>query len=244
MSTIQRPSSRSGKAGLPDSHMQDAGFVRQAFAGIASRYVLANHVLSLGIDCLWRSSTARRIAELNPQRVLDLATGSGDLAQAIQSACPQARVLGADFSVPMMREAQARNFNQLVAADGMALPFQDGVFDVITVAFGLRNMASWPRALQEMSRVLRPGGRLFVLDFSIPQVPGIRQLYLFYLKQIMPRIAGWITGKREAYVYLCGSIERFPSGRDMEKLITENGFSQAGSRQLTFGIASLYEAVK
>jgi demethylmenaquinone methyltransferase / 2-methoxy-6-polyprenyl-1,4-benzoquinol methylase len=224
--------------------MQDAGFVRQAFAGIASRYVLANHVLSLGIDCLWRRSTAHRIAELKPQRVLDLATGSGDLAQAIQSACPQAKVLGADFSVPMMREAQARHFHSLVAADGLALPFQDGVFDVLTVAFGLRNMASWPAALQEMNRVLRPGGRLFVLDFSIPRIPGIRQLYLFYLKQIMPCIAGWITGKREAYVYLCGSIERFPSGKDMESLILSNGFTTAQARQFTFGIASLYEAVK
>ena len=224
--------------------MQDAGFVRQAFAGIASRYVLANHVLSLGIDCLWRRTTARRIAELNPQRVLDLATGSGDLAQAVQSACPQAKVLGADFSVPMMREAQKRHFHRLVAADGLALPFQDGVFDVLTVAFGLRNMASWPAALKEMNRVLRPGGRLFVLDFSIPRIPGIRQLYLFYLKQIMTRVAGWITGKREAYVYLCGSIERFPSGRDMESLICANGFQSATSRQLTLGIASLYEAVK
>lgn len=224
--------------------MQDAGYVRQAFAGIASRYVLANHVLSLGIDCLWRSTTARRIAALKPQRVLDLATGSGDLAQAIQTACPQARVIGADFSVPMMREAQKRQIRSLIAADGLALPFQDGVFDVLTVAFGLRNMASWPGALQEMSRVLRPGGHLFVLDFSIPRIPGIRQLYLFYLKQVMTRVAGWITGKREAYVYLCGSIERFPSGKEMEALICANGFQTAKASQLTLGIASLYEAVK
>jgi demethylmenaquinone methyltransferase/2-methoxy-6-polyprenyl-1,4-benzoquinol methylase len=144
----------------------------------------------------------------------------------------------------MMREAQKRQFSSLVAADGLALPFQDGVFDVLTVAFGLRNMASWPAALKEMNRVLRPGGRLFVLDFSIPRIPGIRQLYLFYLKQIMTRVAGWITGKREAYVYLCGSIERFPSGREMEALICDNGFASASSRQLTLGIASLYEAVK
>jgi demethylmenaquinone methyltransferase/2-methoxy-6-polyprenyl-1,4-benzoquinol methylase len=224
--------------------MQDAGFVRQAFAGIATRYVLANHVLSLGIDCLWRRTTAKRIATLNPQRILDLATGSGDLAQAVQLACPESRVLGADFSVPMMREAQARRFHTLIAADGLSLPFQDEVFDVLTVAFGLRNMASWPAALQEMSRVLRPGGRLFVLDFSIPRFPGIRQLYLFYLKQIMPRIAGWITGQRGAYVYLCGSIERFPSGKDMEALICANGFQSASTTALTFGIASLYEAQK
>ncbi|WP_395717402.1 ubiquinone/menaquinone biosynthesis methyltransferase [Prosthecobacter sp.] len=224
--------------------MQDAGFVRKAFAGIASRYVLANHVLSLGIDCLWRRTTANRIVQLKPKLVLDLATGSGDLAQAIQKACPEAKVLGADFSVPMMREAQARRFHQLIAADGMALPFKDDVFDVLTVAFGLRNMASWPAALQEMSRVLRPGGTLFVLDFSIPRIPGIRQLYLFYLKHVMTRIAGWITGQREAYVYLCGSIERFPSGKEMEALICANGFQSACAKQLTFGIASLYEAKK
>lgn len=224
--------------------MQDAGFVRKAFAGIASRYVLANHVLSLGIDCLWRRTTAKRIARLQPRRVLDLATGSGDLARAVQQACPEARVLGADFSVPMMREAQARGFHPLVAADGTNLPFQDGVFDVLTVAFGLRNMASWSAALQQMSRVLRPGGTLFVLDFSIPCIPGVRQLYLFYLKHVMPRIAGWITGQREAYVYLCGSIERFPSGRDMEALICANGFQTARASRLTFGIASLYEARK
>lgn len=218
--------------------------MRQAFAGIASRYVLANHVLSLGIDCLWRRTTAARIAELNPARILDLATGSGDLAQAVQSTCPEAKVIGADFSVPMMREAQVRNFHSLIAADGLALPFQDEVFDVLTVAFGLRNMASWPSALQEMSRVLRPGGHLFVLDFSIPRTPVIRQLYLLYLKHVMPRIAGWITGKREAYVYLCGSIEQFPSGTGMEALICANGFRSASTKRLTFGIASLYEAVR
>ena len=224
--------------------MQDAGFVRQAFASIARRYVVANHVLSLGIDCLWRRTTSKRIAKLAPKRVLDLATGSGDLAQAVQAACPDAKVLGADFSVPMMREAQIRHFHRLVAADGLALPFQDGAFDVLTVGFGLRNMASWPKALQEMSRVLRPGGRLFVLDFSIPRVPGIRQLYLFYLKNIMPRIAGWITCQRGAYEYLCGSIERLPSGKEMEELICANGFQSAHGTALTFGIASLYEAQK
>jgi demethylmenaquinone methyltransferase/2-methoxy-6-polyprenyl-1,4-benzoquinol methylase len=144
----------------------------------------------------------------------------------------------------MMREAQKRRFHRLIAADGLRLPFQDGAFDVLTVGFGLRNMASWPLALQEMSRVLRPGGSLFVLDFSIPRLPGLRQLYLFYLKNIMPRIAGWITCQRAAYEYLCGSIERFPSGTEMESLICANGFQTAHGTPLTFGIASLYQAQK
>jgi demethylmenaquinone methyltransferase/2-methoxy-6-polyprenyl-1,4-benzoquinol methylase len=224
--------------------MQDAGFVRQAFAGIARRYVIANHVLSLGVDVWWRKRTARWIAQNPPASLLDLATGSGDLIQSIQTACPNSLILGADFSVPMMREAQRRLVPCLVAADGMALPFQSAAFDAVTVAFGLRNMASWPRALDEMNRVLRPGGRLYILDFSIPAFPGVRQAYLFYLKQIMPRIAGWITGQREAYEYLCGSIERFPSGRAMEKLVTDNGFATCETKHLTLGIASLYIAQK
>jgi demethylmenaquinone methyltransferase/2-methoxy-6-polyprenyl-1,4-benzoquinol methylase len=222
--------------------MQDAGFVRQAFAGIARRYVLANHVLSLGIDVLWRRKTAHLIASLHPRDLLDLATGSGDLMHSIQKQCPDTAIIGADFSVPMMREAQRRDLLPLIAADGMNLPFTDATFDALTVAFGLRNMASWPVALQEMSRVLRPGGHLFILDFSIPAFPGIRQLYLFYLKRIMPRIAGWLTGQREAYEYLCGSIERFPSGSAMEQLVTDNGFESCQTHPLTFGIASLYIA--
>ena len=224
--------------------MQDAGYVRQAFAGIARRYVLANHVLSLGIDVLWRKKTAQLVAAVHPEDLLDLATGSGDLMQTLTSACPNTAIIGADFSVPMMREAQHRKLLPLVAADGMNLPFADASFDAVTVAFGLRNMASWPQALQEMARVLRPGGRLFILDFSIPSIPGIRPLYLFYLKRVMPRIAGWITGQREAYEYLCGSIERFPSGTAMESLVTQNGFSGCQTRPLTLGIAALYIAEK
>jgi demethylmenaquinone methyltransferase/2-methoxy-6-polyprenyl-1,4-benzoquinol methylase len=144
----------------------------------------------------------------------------------------------------MMREAQKRQFSSLVAADGLALPFQDGVFDVLTVAFGLRNMASWPRAISEMSRALRPGGHLFVLDFSLPTLPIVRPMYVFYLEKIMPRIAGLLTGHRDAFEYLCQSIERFPSGKDMEALLTANGFASATTKPLSFGIASLYIAQK
>ena len=224
--------------------MQDAGFVRQAFERIAPRYVLTNHVLSMGIDILWRKETARRVAAVQPSWVLDLATGSGDLAIAVQRACPAAYVLGADFTPLMMTEAQRSGFQHLLAADALQLPVVDAAFDVITVAFGLRNMASWPDAIREMSRVLRPGGKLFVLDFSLPTLPLLRPAYVFYLEKIMPRIAGLLTGHRDAFEYLCQSIERFPSGKAMEALLTANGFREATTKPLSLGIASLYEAVK
>jgi demethylmenaquinone methyltransferase/2-methoxy-6-polyprenyl-1,4-benzoquinol methylase len=224
--------------------MQDAGFVRQAFADIAGRYVVTNHVLSLGIDILWRKDTARLVQSFCPEWVLDLATGSGDLAREVQRASPEAKILGGDFSPPMMVESQERGFHHLIAADAMQLPVQDEAFDVVTVAFGLRNMASWPQALQEMSRVLRPGGHLVVLDFSLPSLPLVRPAYLFYLKHVMPRVAGWLTGKRAAFEYLCSSIEKFPSGKAMEELIQANGFSRTWRKPLSFGIAALYWAQK
>jgi len=205
---------------------------------------MTNHVLSLGIDILWRKATARRIAELQPQWVLDLATGSGDLAIAVQQACPNAKVMGGDFTPPMMTEAQRSGFDHLIAADALQLPVVDAAFDVVTVAFGLRNMASWPNAIREMSRVLRPGGHLFVLDFSLPTLPLLRPIYVFYLEKIMPRIAGLLTGHRDAFEYLCQSIGRFPSGKDMEALLTANGFATATTRPFSFGIASLYIATK
>ena len=224
--------------------MQDAGFVKQAFAGIARRYVLTNHVLSMGIDILWRRRTARIVQSLAPQRVLDLATGSGDLVRAIEAACPNAKVLGADFSPPMMLEAQKRGTHALIAADALALPFVDAAVDVVTVAFGLRNMASWPNAIAEMARVLRPGGHLIVLDFSLPTLPLLRPAYVFYLERIMPKIAGFITGQPAAFEYLCRSIEAFPSGTAMTQLMLANGFTDARAEPLSLGIASLYVARK
>lgn len=144
----------------------------------------------------------------------------------------------------MMREAQLRSSRCLVAADGLELPLKSASVDVVTVAFGLRNMASWPDALAEMHRVLRPGGHLLVLDFSLPQHSSVRSLYLFYLKNVMPRVAGWITGQRPAYEYLCSSIERFPSGPEMENLILGAGYAAPRTQPLSFGIASIYTAAK
>ncbi|MFN0130893.1 MAG: ubiquinone/menaquinone biosynthesis methyltransferase [Verrucomicrobiales bacterium] len=221
--------------------MQDPNFVRKAFAAIAPRYVLANHVLSGGIDVLWRRRVAADVRACRPTWVLDLATGSGDLAAAVAAACPDARVVGADFCAPMMVHARQRGLTDLVVADGLALPFLDGAFDVVTIGFGLRNMADYGAALREMARVLRPGGCLMILDFSQPS-RWLRGAYKWYLHHVLPRLAGALTGQRGAYEYLGGSIESFPSGSAMLALLEANGFSQYQCFPLTGGIASLYVA--
>ncbi len=222
--------------------MQDAAFVKEAFAGIADRYVCTNHVLSLGLDILWRKRLVRRVAAAAPKTILDLATGSGDVLSALKRIYPEARGIGVDFCPEMLVHARRRGLPNLLVADALRLPFASGSFDAVTVAFGLRNMASWPDALGEMHRVLRPGGRLFLLDFSLPSSPFLRQPYAFYLHRLLPCIAGFLTGKREAYAYLAQSIDRFPCGTAMEALLAQCGFHSVRIRPLTFGVASIYAA--
>ena len=219
--------------------MQDPVFVQRAFSRIADRYVLTNHVLSMGTDILWRKKVARIVAARKPGRLLDLATGSGDLAAEIAGRCPKAEILGADFCQPMLTHARKRGLQNLIVADGLQLPFDDGTFDVVTVAFGLRNMADWPRAVREIRRVLKAGGCLVILDFSLPE--GIlRTPYRFYLNHVLPRIAGILTGQRDAYDYLSKSVGDFPSGSEMITLLERCGFTEAIAEALSFGIAAVY----
>ena len=221
--------------------MQEPRFVQSLFGAIARRYDLANHLLSGGLDFFWRRRAARLVRGWNPGRILDLATGSGDVALTLRRHCPDAQIVGADFCVPMLREAVKKGSGPVVAADGLALPFAVGAFDVVTVAFGLRNMASWPGALGEMHRVLRPGGQVLILDFSVPP-PPFRGIYRVYLHRILPKVAGWLTGERGAYEYLGDSIERFPAGKAMCALLESAGFSEPSARRLSGGIVSLYTA--
>ena len=226
---------------LMRSQESQASLVRAMFSAIAGRYDFANHFLSFGMDFLWRRKAARIVAAWQPEDILDLATGSGDLALALRAACPQARMIGADFCLPMLRIAQQKGLDALVVADGMRLPFSGGAFDVLTVAFGLRNMESWPGALAEMARVLRPGGHLLVLDFSVPPAP-LRWAYRPYLHHVLPRLAGLLTGEKAAYDYLGDSIEKFPCGRGMCALIGGAGFADMRCEPLSGGIVSLYTA--
>jgi demethylmenaquinone methyltransferase/2-methoxy-6-polyprenyl-1,4-benzoquinol methylase len=218
--------------------------VRGLFASIAGRYQTVNHVLSGGLDWYWRAIAVRLMRPWKPNLVLDVATGSGDLASAIGKNFPGCRVVGADFCRPMLEVARRRGLSELVEADGLKLPFPDGTFDAVTVAFGLRNMASWEGGLKEMARVLKPGGHLLVLDFSLPTLPVIRPLYRFYLHRILPIVAGIATGRMDAYEYLGGSIEKFPSGETMTSLIGHCGFKEATSTPLSLGTVSIYAATK
>lgn len=218
---------------------QDARSIQRMFARIASRYDLANTLLSAGMDHFWRQYVARQVAAWRPRRVLDLASGSGALASAIQRAIPDAEVIGADFCAPLLLRSRRRRLSRLVVADALALPFADTVFDVVTVAFGLRNMASYERALSEMRRVLTAGGHLVILDFSLPTGPWL-PLYRLYLHHVLPRFAGWLTGVADAYEYLGQSIEAFPRGHRMMALLNEVGFTAEKCRPLSTGVVSVY----
>ena len=219
------------------------GSVRSLFASIADRYDLANHLLSAGLDFSWRRRTARLVADARPQRILDVATGSGDLALAVAGTCPEAEITGVDFCRELLDKAQKKGLRNLVVADALNLPFEQDVFDAVTIAFGLRNMDDWDAAVREMNRVLRPGGSLFILDFSLPS-PPLRGFYRFYLHRCVPSLAHIITGQKSAYEYLGGSIEAFPSGEQMLQLLARNGFSETGREELSGGVVTVYTGKK
>lgn len=223
------------------------------FARIARRYDLANRLLSGGMDISWRRRLVAAVARHHPVQILDLATGSGDVAFALAAGLPEsAAILGMDFCQPMLDEAEAKKraahdprVQRIVFQQGdcLALPLPDESFDAITISFGVRNLADRDRGLREMRRVLREGGRLFVLEFSQPHA-WFRPLYYFYLKTLLPTFAGAITGDRGAYVYLNETIGEFPDRAGLSREITRAGFSGVSARALTLGIVALHEAVR
>ena len=214
------------------------------FGAIVRRYDLANHMLSCGVDVYWRKRAADIVASWHPGIIADLATGTGDLALALQKELPNAKVTGVDFVPEMLELAQKKGVRQTILADAMMLPFADASFDCITVAFGLRNMENWRDALVEMSRVLRRNGHLLVLEFSLPTGPILRPIYRLYLHHCLPFLGSVLTGKKSAYDYLGHSIEQFPSGRAMVDLIEASGFEHATLQPLTRGIVTIYTAQK
>ena len=216
--------------------------VRQMFGAIARRYDLANHTLSCGTDFYWRKRAANIVASWRPGKIVDLATGTGDLALALQKKLPDAEVTGVDFVPEMLELAQRKGVRKTILADAMQLPFSDGSFDCVTIAFGLRNMENWGGALAEMSRVLGRDGHLLVLEFSLPTRSIVRAIYRLYLHRCLPLLGSLLTRKKSAYDYLGDSIEEFPSGHAMIDLIEASGFRHATLQPLSYGIATIYTA--
>ena len=220
------------------------------FSGIAGRYDLLNHLLSGNIDKSWRRKTVRALESslVEGSRVLDVACGTGDLSLVLDDA-GAARVVGLDFCRPMLEIARRKAVEgsraiPFVEGDALRLPFADETFDAVTIAFGLRNLAGVADGLRELRRVLKDGGRLAVLEFSSPVLPGFRALFRFYFTRVLPRIGGLVSGSRGAYEYLPDSVSRFPDQRRLAELMRAEGFEKVEYRNLTGGIAALHTGTR
>jgi demethylmenaquinone methyltransferase / 2-methoxy-6-polyprenyl-1,4-benzoquinol methylase len=221
-----------------------AGRVREMFGRIAKRYDLLNHVLSGNVDRRWRRTVAARVREKlssSSSRVLDVACGTGDLSLTLFE-MTGAEVVGSDFCRPMLEIAASKIPRQipLVEGDALDLPFRDGSFDVTTIAFGLRNLASVEDGLAELRRILKPGGWVAVLEFSKPSNAVFRPLFGLYFTKVLPVMGGVISGSRGAYTYLPASVEKFPDQQQLSLLMQRAGFEQVQFENLTGGIAALH----
>ena len=231
----------------------DSAAIHSMFGRIARRYDLANHLLSFGLDYGWRRRLVWAVARSAPRDLLDLATGSGDVAFALSAGLPgDSRITGMDFCEPMLVEARKKKDaagpgafanTDFVLGDGLDLPLPDCSFDAVTISFGLRNMTNRARSLAEIHRVLRPGGRLFILEFSRPHA-WFRPAYFFYLRHVLPTVAGWLTANRSAYSYLNRTIEDFPGRAELGRELTAAGFRDVTATPMALGAVALHEAAR
>jgi demethylmenaquinone methyltransferase/2-methoxy-6-polyprenyl-1,4-benzoquinol methylase len=220
--------------------------VAKMFDRISGRYDFLNHFLSLGIDIGWRKKAIRELEPIHPKILLDVATGTGDFAIQALSLNPD-KIIGIDISEGMlevgrkkMRERKEDGRIEMKNGDSENLPFSDNSFDAVIVGFGVRNFENLERGLGEMFRVVRPGGKVVILEFSKPQGFPFRQVYNFYFKYILPKIGRWISSDSEAYTYLPESVEAFPDGEKFLGILNRLGYKNTSCKPLTFGISSLY----
>lgn len=231
--------------------LKHAAAVREMFSGIATKYDFLNHFLSANIDKRWRKLVSQKLQDVleNPDaQVLDVACGTGDLSVELQKNA-RAKVFGTDFCRPMLKIASDKNEKTAqnipyIEADGMNLSFADATFDAVTIAFGLRNFSNWQAGLIELHRILKTGGKLVILEFSTPAIPGFRQAFQFYFSNILPRIGGVVSGSRGAYEYLPDSVSKFPDQKNLAKMMNETGFSAVEYKNLTGGIAAIHSGTK
>lgn len=223
--------------------------VEQMFDSIAPAYDFMNRAMTLGIDRRWRSIAVGMLGK--PKKILDVATGTGDLALLLARRIPDSTVTGIDLSEGMISvgrkkiaEAGLEKRITLVAGDCLALPFNDNSFDCITVAYGVRNFADIPAGLREMQRVLRPGGRLCIIELSVPENPVIKPLYNIYTRGVIPAVGRLVSHDTRAYTYLPESIAAVPQGSAMTSLMESAGLKNASFRPLTFGVCTIYLAEK
>ena len=246
MLTQGKPGQGTTPAGISDEQ-QAATWVRGMFGRIAPRYDLLNHLLSLNIDRYWRARTVKRVSDVlaRPRaRVLDLCCGTGDLMLALQARSGGV-VYGSDFCHPMLAAAhhkveQRRVRSVLFEADALRLPVADASVDLITIAFGFRNLSNYQQGLRELMRVLSPGGLAAILEFSTPPNPVLSRLYDFYSRSILPTIGGVISGSKEAYSYLPESVRKFPGAEDLAEQVRDAGFTNVRFERMTAGIVALH----
>ncbi len=224
--------------------------VAQMFDNISERYDFLNHVLSMSIDKGWRKKVVKMAAAQKPLHILDVATGTADLAIALTKANPE-HITGIDISAGMLKVGQekieAKKLDQIISlqqADSENLPFEDNTFDAVTVAFGVRNFENLKKGLSEINRVLKPNGQIFVLEFSQPTGFPFKQTYKFYFKNILPLIGRMISKDQSAYTYLPESVNAFPFGEEFNSILKEVGFSKTSFNPVTFGVATIYQGTK
>lgn len=225
-------------------------YVRSLFDAIARRYDLLNHLLSGGFDLYWRRQAIRSLEPFHPSRILDVATGTADLAIAAARLQPR-EIVGVDFAEAMLtlgkQKVRNRNLDGMISlclGDAEQLDFTDDTFDAGMVAFGVRNFEHLDTGIGEMFRVIKPGGRIVVLEFSRPRIFPFNLLYRLYFLTILPRIGRYISGHPEAYRYLPDTVMQFPDGDAFLAVLQKIGFQDTRGRTLTFGIASLYTGTK
>ncbi len=221
------------------------------FDRISPKYDALNHLFSLNIDKVWRRKTAKTVSKSQPKTILDLATGTADLAIAMAKHNPQAHIIGLDISEKMLEIGKEKIASQslesqveLHLGDAASLPFENHSFDTVTVAFGVRNFEDLDKGLSEISRVLKPNGQAVILEFSMPENFPVKQIYRLYFKHILPKIGRAVSKDASAYTYLPASVERFPKPKAFQQVLVNHGLTQCEAKKLSFGIAVLYTATK